>query len=73
MMRMQEQYIINGPLCRNLLSLQFPRAMGIAFQPTGVFLCWCGEISLARGLGVFFGAGSGCLQVRAWTRGEQHA
>eukprot|EP00978_Attheya_sp_CCMP212_P035686 scaffold156819_cov31-Attheya_sp.AAC.1 len=35
MMRTQEQYIINGPLCRNLLSLQFPQAMGIAYQPTG--------------------------------------
>eukprot|EP00978_Attheya_sp_CCMP212_P040495 scaffold221439_cov64-Attheya_sp.AAC.3 len=29
MMRTQEQYIINGPVCRKLLSLQFPRAMGI--------------------------------------------
>eukprot|EP00978_Attheya_sp_CCMP212_P043407 scaffold282950_cov31-Attheya_sp.AAC.1 len=45
--------------------------MGIAYQRTGVFLCWYGEISLARWLGVCFGAGSGCLQVRAWTRGEK--
>jgi hypothetical protein len=62
MMRTQEQYIINGPLCRKLLSLQFPGAMGIAYQRTGVFfvlvwrdlaglwarsLFWCGLRLLA--------------------------